>query len=528
MNWRRQVWLVVRKDARHNALALTGYVVLVMAMTFLLPSALSGGPMDGGSAWTSTSTFSMWLLAVLIIAIGVQDDSPANETGFWRTTPLRSSAIFAAKIANAAVLLLIATIGQAGILAWEGVSTSNIGPTLMASASTAPLALLLVIVVAMATRDLQNFFVALVFVPVSAFVAGNLWPTELVPFPGAPLFAGAGAAGAIFLMWSILRGRLSRRSQMVACVAVTACILVAYFDNASARDVSATEVAGTDAPVAITLRYVPDSASAQHHSSSSSTWSSDGVSRTSFTLPVTAAMPGASRAERHVMRRGDAIVTLADGSRLTAPLTTWGTVLSPGDSVPYAFPIWLGDPCVGDSASPLAIMVTDSERIALRRGIKAVRIDGDIVVEAPRVTATVRAEPGASVATGFGSVTVSSVSTSEKTTTIVSRSIRTIPRHPGFPLMVADWHECALVNERTRFAVPVTSGVGESGTTVGLLLPGPGLNRHIRSLKVSAGAIQQDPRFTTTETWMRDARIAIIDWDIKARHRGSGAMEMPR
>jgi hypothetical protein len=175
MTWAHTVWHVLRKDVRHQRLAIAAYVALIAFAT----------------VWASRDSATSWLpegillalaalaLGMLIIAPAVQSDAPDSERAHWRALPLAPSAVAAAKVAFVGGLLAVGMLGQVACAQRFDVSVSDTVRLVLASLPTTLLVFASAAMLASVVPGVKGFVVAVLGTPVAALILNEILPSGL-------------------------------------------------------------------------------------------------------------------------------------------------------------------------------------------------------------------------------------------------------------------------------------------------------------------------------------------------------------
>lgn len=113
----------LRKDLRRSRLLLGFWLALVALKCAAMAWSLRPGDHVAQATYGAISTFLpflQFLVLAVLVALVVQEESPAGTTGFWFTRPMPRPAVLRSKAAYALLLLAIPVIAEIPVLAAAG------------------------------------------------------------------------------------------------------------------------------------------------------------------------------------------------------------------------------------------------------------------------------------------------------------------------------------------------------------------------------------------------------------------------
>lgn len=214
MPWTGQVIHVMRKDVRQLRSFLLLYVAAVAAaMVHILRSR------EGWSIFAETVVLLVFVLGMLVVAALIQADSPTRKDAFWAMRPMSPSAVFAAKIATTAIVVIgLGLAAQAIVLLVLAVPMRIGVPLLANSLRIYSLWLVVAMMIATPTRDLRTFIIVLTALLFALMVGLLAWITATVDFQTAAarvLFATVGLVGGLAFVLHFYRVRDAKRETLV-------------------------------------------------------------------------------------------------------------------------------------------------------------------------------------------------------------------------------------------------------------------------------------------------------------------------
>src|SRR5688500_7340932 len=183
MTWFAQVLHVLRKDLR---VIRWGVLLYVLLATLIIAAALLSWGVGASPLWV----IALCMLGGLLVGQVVHNDSPASVDSFWATRPLSSSAVFAAKVLMALLLLVVPAVGEWIYLRSHDISAGD-AMTLAVQPTAVYLGLLgTALMVAVLTRNIKVFAIAFgALVIAEAQGVQLLFDGESGPVPAPLLYA---------------------------------------------------------------------------------------------------------------------------------------------------------------------------------------------------------------------------------------------------------------------------------------------------------------------------------------------------
>ena len=222
MTWLAQVLHVLRKDLR--VIRWAGLLYVVAAVLTITAALLS---------WERWAPL-LWAVVVcmsgaLLVGQVVHNDSPTRVDSFWATRPLTPSAVFAAKVLMALLVLVVPAVGE-----WIYLRSHDISVVAATSLAARPIAvytglLALAIMVGVLTPNIKVFAIAfggLVFGGTLAVQLLLWFDIDDVGLPPALLLYVVVLTGIIALGWQQYRTREPRRGYAVAALLVLLTMLI--------------------------------------------------------------------------------------------------------------------------------------------------------------------------------------------------------------------------------------------------------------------------------------------------------------
>jgi ABC-type transport system involved in multi-copper enzyme maturation permease subunit len=491
MTWAAQVGHVVVKDVRQARWLLLAYLIIVaLAMARALD-----WPGTSNTVF-ETAMYAVVLTGMFLTAYYVQADSPSRSDAFWASRPFQPTAMLVAKLLVATVAVAApALVAQVMALRDNGVAVAATPPLVMQSTWMYGGWLLIAAVLAAVTSDLRGFTTALVasfiaFVLASTLVDGFWQWTSALVERVTPIASGAfGVAAALAVLYALYTTRTMRRRVWAGVglsVAGSAVAIFAPWTPLAPGQPAMAMPAGVS--FRVTLRGSDPQAS----------------------LAVTV---DGVRPSRYAMTLGAPaiVLRLADGTPLRLPFNndrldlTWAPL-----------PLGRDIRVIGYSDAPYGytktISLTPSERDALRRGIVKATMEGSLAAREPRAVVTVPLRTGAvgrregtrvDIITAFRH---GEDSFAEVRRTGISGSSDGIAFAAGTDPSLNAPHY-VLVNPARHEAVTLTEGMTRSSSD-GVVVPGAW--RYMVQSTLRPAAQAGDP--TKDDTWLSQARLAVIDW----------------
>lgn len=173
MSWIAEAWHVARKDLRHARWMTLAYLLLIVIITLRVVGVLLP---DHFALSFATPMLSM--LAILLVATMVQEDSPARADAYWAALPLRESAILSGKGIAMALLLLPAIAAHAFLLWWLGVPSALVPGMLLRAMWVFVAWLLAAALLGCVTRDIKALILACIVGSITVLVLYSTLPVQ--------------------------------------------------------------------------------------------------------------------------------------------------------------------------------------------------------------------------------------------------------------------------------------------------------------------------------------------------------------
>ena len=491
MKWHAQVAHVARKDVQH-----TGWLVLAYAAVVVVATLASGWNLFGAGEPMLT-TIPLIVVGMIITALVVQADSPARGDAFWVTLPVEPSAVLAAKIAVAVLVVLgLALVGQLAALAVHASAGRDLPALLGISALSYALWLAYAAALASLTRDLRTFVVALVLTTIAWFFASALTFTPFSGYrPATPyLLRTLVLCGMLLLLAHQYLTRNVRRGVAAAAV-IGVLVLLLPFVNRVPAGAKAPAAGPIPAPLRPAVFRI-EGVALDHGSQGLLRIRLDGGSAFHqylvFAPVIRLHRPDGS---------SEAVVTPFTRVALNDPKLRLGQDFS-----------WLGEtPSPPSRITEMQVDLSPAQREALARGGARLSLRGHLVVREPRARLELPLQPGAVGASGGLRARVVRVESLGAGPTVEVETSFVAPpwREPldEFMEMGRETAEYALVNRRRREAFPLDRGQS-SGSSFGLVLPGP------RTSNQALQLLSQRTRHGTHvgPGWLADADLVFVEW----------------
>lgn len=490
MSWIAQVGHVMRKDLRESRWPLIGYIAVVAIITL---AAIQQGSVADRLDFGATVVVA---LAMVVLSMIIQSDSPTREDAFWASRPFYPSAVFAAKVALAVLIAVLPLVGQLAALSAYEIPVARVLGSLLTPIRVIALWFLFAMVTAALTRDFRTFVAALAVLPLlflaSLWVLGSSLPWQVNEGLAVALRVLVGG-GAVALLWFLYQTRDGRLGRWAMLLFAGACAMV-LASAPYARAVHTNRDAPPELPrvrVAVQVLNLSEIATSPR-----------------LQVKVTAASP-VSKAELLQLAEPVVVMQLRDGSTLRMPAEHQIAQLGSAPSV-RGLPSTVSVGVI--RASLLSIDLSAQHRRALAAGVRSIALEGRVFVSSPHLVATMALREGSSLTLDGtrqllerwshdqGKVSV------DLTTTSVALgndfgAWRGGPQ-PDF--------EFVLTNDSRRETVRLNSGSSTSGSGW-LVLPGTSLVRTTRFLK-SQQEFGITPSIELDDEWLRSARLAMIGW----------------
>jgi hypothetical protein len=509
MRWHAQVLHVARKDLRLSRWLLLAYAAVVAAAG---AAAAEWGVF--AAIAPALRMLGVVMLGAVLLAVLVQADSPARGDSLWVTLPLRSSAVFAAKILVGVVVVIgIALLGQLAGLRAHDVAPGDLAALLGRSALSYGAWLAVVAAVASLTRDLRGFLLALT-------LAGFAWlfAVQVIVFGIGPSVPSGWStwpffiAGMLLLLAHQYHTRDVRRG---AAIAVAVAIALMFLPMALPR--SAASATPASRPIPVHLR--PGSIEIGELALKAG-------SQTGFTIRLT----GASPFHQYLLVSPTVRMRMAGGSfaavRVKEPLV----------SINEPIPRLNGLRNLGERlrmtrvAGGVSLDLSPAQRQALAAGQAKLSLRGQLEVREVRAGAEMPLRVGASSANGGSRIRITNVETLPEGPEVELRTSTVSP--PGDRQAETTFESRVprylLVNRGRGEALELRFS-GSSGSDFSLVLPGPRAQSSTTDLVANFQQPGEAPRIEPA--WLGAARLQFVSWvavgsdPIAVEERGRGYKE---
>ena len=226
MTWGAEVAHVMRKDLRELRWVAGGYLVVVALATM---SALRW---FGAYNYFDAGMLFVVGLGMLLLASLVQADSPTRPDAFWAIHPHRPSAMMAAKMLSATVLIMLpALLGQCAALSLLAADAGTMSRMLADAAAAYGAWLVFALVISAITPDMRTFILVVIATPIVLLIAAGLFFHNVPAVSiGTQAQTGiAGAVGGLLLVTLLYRTRSRARHTWIAAFVVAASSAFAMF-----------------------------------------------------------------------------------------------------------------------------------------------------------------------------------------------------------------------------------------------------------------------------------------------------------
>lgn len=454
------------------------------------------------------------LLGAVLLAVLVQADSPARGESLWVTLPLRSSAVFAAKILVGVVVLIgIALLGQLAGLRAHDVAPRDLPGLLGRSALSYGVWLAVVAAVASLTRDLRGFLLALTlagFAWLLAFqvIVFTIGPSVPPAWSPLPFFM----AGMLLLLAHQYHTRDVRRGVAIAvAVGIALMFLPIALPRSAASATPATRgISDHLRPASIEIGELALKAGSQ----------------IGFTIRLT----GASPFHQYVLVSPTVRLRMAGGSfaavRVKEPLVLIN------EPIPRLKGFRnLGErPRMDQIAAGVSLDLSPTQRQMLAAGQARLSLQGHLEVRELRAGMELPLRVGASAADGGSWIRITNVESLPDGPAVEVRTSTVTPAgerraETTFESRVPRY---LLVNRGRREALELRRS-GSYGSDFSLMLPGPRAQSSTTDLLPNFQQPGDAPRIEPA--WLGAARLLLVSWvavgsdPIMVEDRGRGYEE---
>src|SRR6185503_14736871 len=235
VSWIRQAAHVFRKDVREWPWQVFVYFVVVSVTVLRAEDRFGLAGIASGVMMMVTTLFGM-----VFVTMVVQSDSPTRPNAFWGTRPFHSSALLAAKLGFAVVIVIgMAAAGQVIALTGWNVPATTVVRVTLGGAFAYLMWLFAAMTIAALTRDLRSAIVAFLCMLVGVSVVMGIASNPIVTGASARMVHGWGSAIArvlgvavpVALLAFLYRRRDVRYRAWVAAAVVFVLFFIAAFDT---------------------------------------------------------------------------------------------------------------------------------------------------------------------------------------------------------------------------------------------------------------------------------------------------------
>ena len=517
MTWGQEVAHIMRKDVREQRWVIAGYLVVVALATANALAWLGSRNAVEGAMLLVVA------LGMLLIALLIQADSPTRPDAFWAMHPHRPSAVMSAKLALAAlVIVLPAVIGQYVALSTLALGASVAGRMIIASAVLYFAWLLGAMVISAMTPDLRTFLLVIIVTPfILVFVAGLFIAREAA----ASINVSAAVVpvayiAPVMLVAFLYRRRDTRRRMWIAAFGTVAC--TAYAIVFASLSAFADPASRAERAHKVALQF----------SAGRLSRSPAGSATLVFRMMADSALPG----ERIVFTPSVVSITLKNGKQITLRerIGEWALIepaLSVGTGIPLV--VGTGIPFVVGTENPhgmrsVAIQIPARDAGFADIDVAEVRIEGDVRVITATLLGTMPFEEGASLTEPGTRVEVDRLAANPDP--VVRLHVRSRVR-AGTNLFAQvsgqRAFDVALVDDSARTARLLYPRGGRTFSGA-MVLPGADVDNVLLELGVAlpngnpafpemertplTGPVTHDALPEPGTSWRRNARLAVIRW----------------
>ena len=490
MKWHAQVLHVARKDLRLSRWLLLTYATVVAAAG---AAAAEWGVL--ADIAPLLRMFGVVVLGAVLLAVLVQADSPARGESLWVTLPLRSSAVFAAKILVGVVVVIgIALLGQLAGLRAHDVAPGDLPRLLGRSALSYGVWLAVAAAVASLTRDLRGFLLALTlggFAWLLAFqvIAFTIGPSVPPAWSPSPFFI----AGMLLLLAHQYRTRDVRRG---TAISVAVSIALMFLPIALPRSAASATPA---------TRTIPDHLRPDAIEIGELTLTAG--SQTGFMIRLT----GVSPFHQYVLVSPIVRIWMADGSSAAV------RVKEPLVSLNEPTPRLKGLRNVGERrqittvAAGVSLDLTPAQRQVLAAGQARLSLRGHLEVRELRAGMELPLRVGAGAADGGSRIRITKVESLPDGPAV---ELRTSTVTPAGERRVETTFESRvprylLVNRGRREALELRPS-GSYSSDLALVLPGPRAQSSTTDLIPNFQQPGEAPRIEPA--WLRGTQLLLVTW----------------
>lgn len=503
MRWHRQVLHVARKDLRLARWVIAAYLLLVVTATAV---ALDLRVPEVGGFWPLLVT----LCGVVAAGVLVQRDSPSRKDAFWLRHPLSPSAVFGAKVAViAGVLLGAGLLGElVAILAHDlppGDALALLGTPALGAGFLFGFGAL----AAAVTRDLRTLLLVLLGALIAAslgslLLAGLLEETRLQGRPGTVSWLAAVVTVAALFALTLhqYHTRRTRRTVVLALALFVLSLRPSTSLSPSHEMEGDLEHMEWEPEHAVPSPLLPPKLVAEAR----------GVRDHQYFVDI--GLPDGSPHHNYALTSFRARLRLPDGSTVEKPAhldVVWlgSPILDMGEGE------WLGAERWSPGASTqVSFSLSPRELEAVSRGLARETFHGRMVVHSPHLVMELPLRAGASAVAEGRRLRILEFNEEEGLQLRVHVSQISRPQtRPGAP---RPWNgdgfrrgfEFVAVDEGGKMAMPFRRR-SSHGTSLGLVLLGSGANRSIITLRPEVG---RPGERALPDRPFHPATLLLFDW----------------
>lgn len=502
MRWNAQVGHVLAKDLRES-----WKLGILYAVTVLVAVALSLGWMGPGAPVNFVPLL-VGIVGALIAAAVVQSDSPTRANAFWASHPFDPSAVAAAKLAIALLIVLLGTAGQLAAIQPYQVHGAELARAVLGPACFFAALLLGAMVLAAVTADLRSWTLSVIALPVAVLLLTMLLDRLSLPFVAREVILACLWAGALAVFAWLYRSRDERRRSRVAAFGVVAmAMLVTGADSPAPAEVAPSPTAVVAAaPLSIERLRVGET--------------------TPLDLTVDLNVPGLPLDERRLLRNPRFTVRLRDGRTLRLAETgNMSMTSTTGETTTY---VELGRG--GDRTLPrmegiayrlvpaptalhtrLSATMSPEQRHAVDGGIAELVLDGTVLVYRGRALSSMPLAVGSTSAEHGRRLRIEKWSAEFGNPELVVKSASLDLERPADLAVRFMREDDFVVVSPMRHEAMALHRTGMSGTMDGLVLPSSPLTAAVSHYAVGYGTKSAE---LPDADWYRGARLSMVTQDL--------------
>jgi len=478
---------VFRKDVRQWPWQVFVYFVVVSVTVLRAEDRFGLAGIASGVMMMVTTLFGM-----VFVTMVVQSDSPTRPNAFWGTRPFHSSALLAAKLGFAVVIVIgMAAAGQVIALTGWNVPATTVVRVTLGGAFAYLMWLFAAMTIAALTRDLRSAIVAFLCMLVGVSVVMGIASNPIVTGASARMVHGWGSAIArvlgvavpVALLAFLYRRRDVRYRAWVAAAVVFVLFFIAAFDTVP------SEADARPTGPAVRLR---------------ATLSTSPVLREVHVRLSAIDAPANQRLSFFV---DSSVVHLSNGTSLHAaggqrpPVTVHPAMLPTPGAIR-----WLGDSRNGQYVTEAVLPLTPQQSHVAAIGVVSADVWGKLYVAVPGELADLPLAAGASVARDGTRIRIAQVdvepdaASADIVTSYLADAATGLAEGPLTYTMVSPrFGEGTLTEQRNS-----------SGGSGSMVLPASVARSD--STRFEAVTPREDRGITMAPGWFTGARLVVFQW----------------